>query len=218
MRKIINFLEKIFGDLRNKILRAKIKNKDFTIISRDCLGGYIYHKLGMRFLSPTINLFMNADDFAYFCFHLEKYIKDSKLVYKKVGNIVGVDFPICSLVPNDINLPTLEINFNHYKNFEEAKSKWEERCQRINWNNIFIINDLAHDHVECYFKNETPQIFNNIKYKKIVLCSKPLGYEDEFIIKEPRNVDYPFMIRIKNKLTRKQYFEKFNYIKWLNGK
>lgn len=218
MRKLINFIEHIFESLRNKMLRLSIKNKNFSIISRDCLGGYIYHKLGMKFLSPTINLFMNADDFAYFCCYLEEYIKNAELVFEKIGNIVGKDFPICLLKPNNKDLPDLEINFNHYSTFEEAKTKWLERSQRINWDNIYIINDLAHDHVECYFKKESVEIFNNAKYKKIVLCTKPLGYNNEFIIKEPKGIDYPFMIRIKNKLTRKQYFEKFNYIKWLNNK
>lgn len=218
MRKFINFLEKLFGGMRNSFLRHRIKNKDFTIISRDCLGGYIYHKLGMKFLSPTINLFMNADDFAYFCCYLDEYINNANLEYEKIGNIVGKDFPICLLKPRNKTLPVIEISFNHYDSFEQAKEKWEERSKRINWNNIYVINDLAHDHIECYFKKESIEVFNQVKYKKVVLCTKDLGYNDQFIIKEPKNVDYPFMIRIKNKLTRKQYFEKFNYIKWLNNK
>ena len=33
----------------------------------------------------------------------------------------------------------MKIYFKHYKNFEEAKYKWIERVQRIDWNNMFIM-------------------------------------------------------------------------------
>ena len=44
----------------------KTENKNFTIIARDCVGGILYHQLGERFLSPTINLFFTPEDFNYF--------------------------------------------------------------------------------------------------------------------------------------------------------
>ena len=40
-----------------------LKNKDFTIISHNCVGGVIYHDLGLKFNTPTINLFFMAKDF-----------------------------------------------------------------------------------------------------------------------------------------------------------
>ena len=42
----------------NKKYRSELKNKDFTIFSCNCTGGVLYHDLGMKFLSPTINLYM----------------------------------------------------------------------------------------------------------------------------------------------------------------
>ena len=33
----------------------------------------------------------------------------------------------------------VKIYFKNYNNFEEAKLKWVERVQRIDWNNIYIM-------------------------------------------------------------------------------
>ena len=40
---------------------------DASIISNDCLGGMISHDLGLKFMSPTINLyFETAEDYQIF--------------------------------------------------------------------------------------------------------------------------------------------------------
>lgn len=46
-------------------LRAKKRNKNqrFTLLTANCMGGYIYHQLGVGFLSPTINLMILQSDF-----------------------------------------------------------------------------------------------------------------------------------------------------------
>ena len=36
-------------------------------------------------------------------------------------------------------LDDIEIHFNHYISFEEAKNKWDERKRRINYDNIYIV-------------------------------------------------------------------------------
>ena len=35
----------------------------------------------------------------------------------------------------------IEIHFLHYKTEKEAKSKWNRRVKRINWNNLYIKMD-----------------------------------------------------------------------------
>ena len=66
-------LHKLYRIIKNKlreyiILRKRntINNTDFTIISSDCTGGVVYYELHQKFLSPTINMFMMADDFVRF--------------------------------------------------------------------------------------------------------------------------------------------------------
>lgn len=37
---------------RNIKDRLRLRNKDFTLITSNCVGGIIYHELGLPFLSP----------------------------------------------------------------------------------------------------------------------------------------------------------------------
>lgn len=46
-----------FLKLKDYVMRRlRLENSDITILSNNCIGGIIYHKLGLRFKSPTINL------------------------------------------------------------------------------------------------------------------------------------------------------------------
>src|SRR5215216_531302 len=46
-----------------KIMRARVKNRDFTIISNDCFGGMAYEELGLRYESPFVGLFILPEDY-----------------------------------------------------------------------------------------------------------------------------------------------------------
>ena len=57
----------------NKKNRRNLLNRNFSLISANCTGGIISHDLGLQFLSPTVNLFMNGKDFVKFCSDLKHY-------------------------------------------------------------------------------------------------------------------------------------------------
>lgn len=52
---------------RNKILlkkvKPRIKNKKFTLLCNNCNGGVILNDLGLKFNTPTINMFFYHYDF-----------------------------------------------------------------------------------------------------------------------------------------------------------
>lgn len=50
----------------NKRNRERLTNHDFTIFSQNCIGGVILHELGLRFDTPTVNLWFSAPDFIRF--------------------------------------------------------------------------------------------------------------------------------------------------------
>ena len=58
---------------RNFFKRLRLTNKDFTIISQNCIGGMVSHDLGVQFKSPTVDLYMNAPDFLCFLENLRQY-------------------------------------------------------------------------------------------------------------------------------------------------
>ncbi len=55
--------------------KAKLEKKNISILCNNCTGGFIYHDLGLRFDSPTINMFFHGLDFFEFIEHFEHYIK-----------------------------------------------------------------------------------------------------------------------------------------------
>ena len=47
-------------------MKKELKNKDFTILSCNCAAGIIYHRYDHPFLSPTINLWIEQNEFLKF--------------------------------------------------------------------------------------------------------------------------------------------------------
>ncbi len=151
-------LSKIFHKLYAIRMKLTIKSKDFTIICNNCLAGVFYNDLGLKFRSPTINLFMYPSDFVKFCLNLKYYINVelTEVLQEKYNYPVG-------------KLEDIEIYFMHYKSFQEAKQCWNRRKKRINFDNLFVI---MVDRDNCSAKDI--ENFKKIKYKKIFLTNKSL--------------------------------------------
>ena len=61
-------------------------------------------------------------------------------------------------------LGDVEINMNHYNNFDEAEKKWNERVKRINWENL-LVTMFTEDESDL-------EIFDTLPYEKKV-CFVP---------------------------------------------
>lgn len=111
-----------------------------TIISNDCFAGYLYHRLGLPFQSPTINMFWTPENYYKLLCNLKEYM-EKPILFKGTawGKIKRVEYPVCSL--GDI-----EVHMNHYETFEEAKRKWEQRVMRINYDNLLIVNHTTSEY------------------------------------------------------------------------
>ena len=140
--KVLKYDRRLFGNVHQKTL----KNRQFTIISNNCWGGEVYEYYNLQKQSPTVGLFFMADDYIKFIEHLDDYIaaelrfikpiesrwKDWPQVYgdKRFGY-----YPVGVLSSND---EEIEIFFLHYHSEEEARSKWQRRCERINWDKLLV--------------------------------------------------------------------------------
>ena len=58
-----NIIIKMKRNIHHLILRRRIHKKSFTLISQNCVGGVIYNMLDIPFKTPTINLYINDEDF-----------------------------------------------------------------------------------------------------------------------------------------------------------
>ena len=108
-------------------MKKELKNKDFTILSCNCAAGIIYHRYDHPFLSPTINLWIEQNEFLKFVSNMDYYLAQELHFID-----AGVGYPVAEC--GDI-----KIWFNHYTEEDDARQKWESRKKRINRDNLFIL-------------------------------------------------------------------------------
>lgn len=195
MRKIICFPKS-----------STFKNKTVSVICNNCVGGIYCHDLKIKFNSPFVNLNIAQEDFPFLVKHLKEYMNldIAELMSNK-------SYPVGVFVTNNISLRPIVIEFIHYKSFEEALKKWNERRCRINYENIRVILDITSrpDLENCNFKD-----FCELPYKKVILTGGEAGtckYKIDF-------KDRPFNVgRILEFYSfAKRFSDKFNYKKFLS--
>lgn len=112
-------------------------------------------------------------------------------------------------------LEDVRIRFMHYKTFDEAVKKWEERKKRINWDNLFIIGT---DRAGCTY--ETIKSFEQLPYKNKVIFTHvdypefPSAY---YIKGFEEEKELGIIVDFKRQFFKRRYLDDFDYIKFLNG-
>ena len=205
---IIKFFRRSKNFLRNHVYcaykRRLLKNHNFSLITSDCSGGMIYHDLQERFLSPTVNCKMSPKDFIKFCNDIEFWLLQPVTEIK----LEGVHYPVGQLGDSVSNIV---IHFVHYRTFEEAKQKWNERKQRINYNNIFILlidRDCTEEDVSNFMK---------LKYKnKLIVSNIARSYNNYLYIKGYEDSELPIMTAYCSRWSVKKYLDIIDYVGWLN--
>ena len=184
---------------KTKKWKQRLTNKDFSIVCSTCIGGHIYHDLGMKFLSPTINMFIKNPDFIKFACNLKYYMsQELRFIETDKG------FPVAML--GDI-----ELNFNHASTNEEAAENWKRRKERINYDNLYFI---------FYYREgmtlEQIREIEKASCKRVALITyKPL--------------ELPYAVYMKGDGSTKQNFlekdifgimtieKEWDFVSWLNG-
>ena len=186
--EILRNLEKY---LKGKYFNLKINKNNFTIISNNCWGTFIYKKFGLPYNSPFVNLFIFPKDYIKL---LENFSKDSlshmefinkeQSKYKdkliEYGEDYNNDYPI-GLLNKEV-----ELHFLHYTSKEDALEKWNRRLEKMNFERlIFKFSDtnqckdesiIAFDKLDlpnkvCFTAKQFPQL------KSVVYLEKFQGQE-----------------------------------------
>ena len=196
-------IAKIYIHLYEKKLRSRIKNKDFTILASNCAAGIFYHRLGHKFLSPTINMWFRQDDFIKFCCDLKHYIS-CELVFI---NEEEYDYPVAKL--DDIYL-----YFNHAKTKDEATENWNKRKSRINYDNLYILlYDRGNVSKEEYLRlNDV-----NCKNKVVFTPNKEFDLDFAYYIKPNLNRPLGDSYLDRDWLTLRTLEKEFDFVSWLNN-
>lgn len=186
--------------------RLTEKAQQTSIISMNCTGGVISHNLGLRFLSPTVNLYMNAEDFIKFCENLRYYLSIEKMIECNDKSIIGDRrYPIAYL-------DDLKLFLVHYDSIEEAQKKWNERKKRINWDNIAILNTDREG-----MTDELRNRFEKLPYRKVMFVNKPDRIHPScFYIKGYENEKCVGIITEPEGWKGKRAIDQFDYVDFLN--
>lgn len=188
-----------------KDYRQKNSVKQCTIISSNCIGGILSHDLGLRFDSPTVNLWFEADGFVRFLENLTYYI----------------DCPLHDIFWDENRgypvgrLGDIKIYFQHYHSVEKAKEKWETRCKRVDMDNLCVIctdrDGMTLDLLQRYLKLPYKKIIY-VGHKAMVLneeCIYIPGFENENQL--------PDMSGWADWKGHRYYEKYFDIVEWLNG-
>lgn len=184
--------------------RRRLCNRKFSILCSNCIGGIIYHRLGLQFNSPTVNLWIRQYDFIKLIMNPTEYL-NKELVF------VDSEYPHPVAMLGDIR-----IHFNHSRDEEEARNDWERRKKRIEWDNLYIImydrDNLSREQILS---------LKQVKCKRLIVLSERNIYS---------YIDYVYHIDRPNKGRDSEHvfldtdffglrtFEKqWDFVKWLNG-
>lgn len=200
-----------FRDYTNAIINNRnkqlLKNKNFSLISSNCLGGFMLHNLNIRFNTPTINLFFYAEDYIKFLENLKENLSTDIIEVRDFN----LNYPVGKI--ND----EIIIHFMHYKSFNEAKEKWEERAKRVDFNNLFIIMTDRDGCDEKLIKKFDDLPFEN----KVIFTHKPYPeikstfFIKEFIAEESVGHLFHYKQGIQGFFGYK-YYDNFDYVSFFN--
>ena len=188
----------------NRANRKRLTDPSPAILASNCLGGIILHDLHLPFLTPTINLFMPAQDFLRFAHNMDRYLASA-------GEMVEVEhekrrYPIGRLI--DVN-----IHFVHYSTFTDAKKKWCARCRRVQHGDMVIIMT---DRDGC--TPEDVADFDRLPYEhKVIFTNRPYpeqksafyipGFESEQCVGD---------LGKPSSILGKRYLDAFDYVSLIN--
>lgn len=188
---------------RRNRMRKEIRNTGATFLCPNCIGGILFHDLGLQFRSPTVNTMMIQPDFVKFVLNLEEYLEKDLEFFQN---------PLCSYPC--AKLGDITIHFTHYHTEQEASAKWIERAQRIDYDNLFIFlmqrDGLSDTDIERIgaVRARGLVIFTNREYPNLPYT---------VYIKQYRNDQSVGNVLKQSYFSgRRDYERYFDFVKWFN--
>lgn len=203
MQRIVRGLQLYERKLYCRRKKNRLKNKDFSIIASNCNGTFMYYDMRIRYLTPTVNLVIEMNDFVKLAENLEAYME------KEIVKLES-DVPYPTGMLDDI-----KIMFMHYPTFEEGVEKWNERKKRINWENLFIVgtekDGCTYETIQRFdrLSYENKVIFTHIEYPEFSSAYYIEGFEERDEI--------GVLTNYKEQFWKRRYLDDFDYVNFLNS-
>ena len=112
----------------------KLRSHTPTIFSLNCMAGLLYYYMGLKFMSPIVNIRFTERDYLRFLQDPKRYLS-TELTYLGIETVsyLGETYPVAGC--GDIRIQLV-----HYPTFEEGARKWNLRKERIDWDNLVVLN------------------------------------------------------------------------------
>lgn len=206
---------KVSAGCYNRHFRKRNKQNHVTFVSQNCIGGVLYHMLGIPFSSPTINMFIEDENFVKLAERPEHYFSLDAEPYEEAHvDQVGED----RLVYPIIRVDDILLCCQHFKNCREAVEAWNKRRLRVNYDRLFVIAcswNLSEREDLVKRVNDLPcpvVIFTTEDYH-LPHCVKLQGSK---WFKDCRGAVQPHLTSFEG-LSGKRYFsDVFDFVKWIN--
>ncbi|ABM02191.1 Exopolysaccharide biosynthesis protein-like protein [Psychromonas ingrahamii 37] len=164
--------------IKSRLSRLKLKQNDFTIISNNCWGTFMYKKFALPYTTPFVNLLIFSPDYIELLENLTpelltkiSFIEHENSQHKEEMvrlNIYKKNYPI-GILDNKY-----ELHFLHYQSQQDAKDKWLKRLARMNFDKLIVKfsaslkfeDNMAERFDDLNFKNKicfTATAFPNLK-------------------------------------------------------
>lgn len=214
-----SFLFKLIDKTENKYFQKKLTNSEFTILCPNCIGGLIYHRLGERFNSPTIDLTIDSGDFCNFLENIDYYLSQPVIESTPLPNGTPV-----GIINGNESVPDISIFFTHYNTFEQGVSKWEQRKTRIKKDNTYVImydieNLTEEDYTKAgYLQGKALKQFESFNCKNKVLLTRNPDCKSKYAhyIKPNYKGPFPLVYLNRNITGLMPYETKFDFVEFIN--
>lgn len=204
--KVKAHYKRIIRKFISPIRRIGLKNRNFSIISNNCWGGFIYDYFGLKYLTPTIGCFFYSLDYLKFINNLSYYLSLECVEIDKTSSKYFQQLKEKNVFVGLID--DIEVIFVHYKSGSDAIRKWNKRAKRVNYDNLIVkFNDQNN------FKYEYLKEFDKVMYKnKIFFSGDPnlCSYNFTYYIKQQSDCKY-----VKDDI--KPSLKIFNIKKYINS-
>lgn len=188
---------------RRKKMRAALKNMAPTFLCPNCIGGILFHDLGLQFRSPTVNTMMTQRDFKKFVLDLNHYLERELCFFDHPEH----DFPCAKL--DDVT-----VHFTHYHTEAEAAEKWKARTARMDRENLFVFLTERDGLTE-----EEIRTLSGIHARGLVVFTAKAYPDIPYALQIPR---YAADGEVGNILEKswldgsREYEKYFDFVKWFN--
>lgn len=181
-----------------------------TVFCSNCLGGIIYNTLGMRFDSPTINMYIKPCDFIRFLKEYPVYLEAERFELQEMGK-----YPVvrCYKYNSEEYITLFCV---HYKSVEEVAEKWRERSKRVTKD----IRVIMAQRDGC--TNEDLMEFDKLPFKKVCFTCKPYPkYNWAICVKSdkqnPNSGEVIDLTKYVSWYSGRRLIDNFDYINFIKG-